>query len=61
MDDVIEEVDAAESRVRNSVRLVDLKREDHGAKITCKATNSNLTQPAETSVRINMVCKYPTF
>ena len=58
VDDVVEEVDAAERRVRNTLRLPALRRADHGAKLTCRAANTNLTAPASTSVNINMVCEY---
>ena len=58
VDDVVEEVDAKEYRVRNTLRLPNLKRADHGAEYTCKAINTNLTGPAKTSIKINMVCKY---
>ncbi len=58
LDDVVEEVDASAKRVRNTLRLPALRRSDHGARLTCKAANTNLTAPAKTSVNINMVCKY---
>ena len=60
VDDVVEEVDAGRDRgrVRNTLRMRPLRRGDQGQDLTCKAANTNLTAPAETSVKINMVCKY---
>ena len=54
----MEEIDAKTSTVRNALRMPNLQRSDHGAALTCKAANTNLTQPVETTVKINMVCKY---
>ena len=58
LDDVVEEIDAKTVVVRNTLRLPNLQRSDHGAALTCKAANTNLTQPVETTVKVNMVCKY---
>ncbi|TRY71663.1 hypothetical protein TCAL_04738 [Tigriopus californicus] len=55
VDDVVEEVDAKIFKVRNTLRLPNLKRSDHGTTYTCKAFNTNLTAPVETSIKINMV------
>lgn len=55
VDDVVEEVDAKIFKVRNTLRLPNLKRSDHGTTYTCKAFNTNLTDPVETSIKINMV------
>jgi hypothetical protein len=57
IDDIVDEVDAKTSRVRNSLRVVNLQRKDQGERLTCKASNTNLTEPVETSIAINMVCK----
>ena len=46
--------------VRNTLRLPNVARRDHGARLTCRASNTNLTSPLATSVKINMVCEYPT-
>ena len=51
-------MDVKSVRVRNSLRIVNLQRKDHNERITCKASNTNLTEPVETSIAINMVCKY---
>lgn len=58
IDDIVDEVDNKLSRVRNSLRIVNLQRKDQGERITCKASNTNLTEPVETYISINMVCKY---
>ncbi len=60
LDDVVEEVDAKTRRVRNTLRLPNVGRREHGHRLTCRASNTNLTRPVETSIKINMVCKYPT-
>ena len=57
IDDIVDEVDSKSSRVRNSLRVVNLQRKDQGERLTCKASNTNLTEPVETSIAINMVCK----
>ena len=60
VDDVVEEVDAGRRGVvRNTLRLRNLRRTDHGADLSCKASNTNLTSPAVTRIKVNMVCKYP--
>ena len=58
VDDIVDEVDSKVFRVRNSLRMVNLQRKDQGERITCKASNTNMTEPVETSIAINMVCKY---
>ena len=46
--------------VRNTLRLPNVSRRDHGTRLTCRASNTDLAGPVATSVKINMVCKYRT-
>ena len=46
--------------VRNTLRLPNVSRRDHGTRLTCRASNTDLAGPVSTSVKINMVCEYRT-
>ena len=42
---------------RNDLTLTDLTRNDANQYVTCKAKNTNFTQPKVTVVKINLYCK----
>uniref|UniRef100_T1IV98 Ig-like domain-containing protein n=1 Tax=Strigamia maritima TaxID=126957 RepID=T1IV98_STRMM len=44
--------------VRNDLVVPALSREHFGATFTCKASNTNLTKPMETSINLDMNCKF---
>ena len=44
--------------VRSTILVKDLKRGDQGSELSCTATNTNLTPPAETKIKIELMCKY---
>lgn len=39
------------------VRLTELRREHHGANLTCLAYNTNLTEPLSETVKLTLYCK----
>ena len=43
--------------VRNELFLFELRRSDLLAEFTCQATNTNLTKPKTTAVRVDINCK----
>lgn len=55
IDDVMEEMNTDSRTVKNILRLGPLRRSDHGEKITCQASNTNMTAPVSTGISINMV------
>ena len=44
--------------VRNEITFHDIKREFLRTKLTCEATNTNLTRPTSTTVNVDMNCKF---
>lgn len=43
------------------LKLSQLRREHHGANLTCLAFNSNLTEPLSESLRLVLYCTFVTF
>ncbi|CAB4060166.1 unnamed protein product [Lepeophtheirus salmonis] len=56
LDNGVEEIDSKTLKVRNILRLPNLKRSHHASTLTCRASNTNLTSPVSSSLKINMVC-----
>ena len=44
--------------VKNDVYISALQRTDQGSNLTCQAQNNDITKPAQTTIKINMSCKY---
>nr|XP_040582154.1 uncharacterized protein LOC121130481 [Lepeophtheirus salmonis] len=55
LDNGVEEIDSKTLKVRNILRLPNLKRSHHASTLTCRASNTNLTSPVSSSLKINMV------
>ncbi|KAK4294370.1 hypothetical protein Pmani_033013 [Petrolisthes manimaculis] len=58
--DDLSDGEKSEEVVANTLTLPNLSRQHLYRVITCRATNSNLTQPLHTSITIDMSCEYRT-
>ena len=58
IDSSTEYVDSKGTVVRNRLVMKNMQRNNHGEKLTCKSSNTNLTASPTTSVNVQMICKY---
>lgn len=52
---------APHGNIRNELFIRNLNRSEFLLQLTCKSSNTNLTSPVESSVTIDMNCKWQTF